>query len=142
MTPQAAMELPPAYAYDSPSTTAVSSSATTLFAHWHDARAHSQVPVSRQAVEDRFEDLRLTWIEQRGASSRAEDIILAHAYQQIIALGARAVPLIIRSMRERPDHWFWALNVITGVDPIDEEMYGDVPRMTRAWLDWAAKSGF
>lgn len=40
------------------------------------------------------------------------------AYQQIIGMGEKALPLILRDLRDRPTgHWFWALNAITGEEP-------------------------
>jgi hypothetical protein len=64
------------------------------------------------------------------------------AYQQIIGLGPKAVPLIVRSLRNEPDHWFWALKAITGEDPVAVDDRGDLRRMTESWLAWAAARGY
>lgn len=32
-----------------------------------------------------------------------------------------------------PDHWFWALEMITGADPVPVEAYGDTVQMAQAW---------
>ena len=58
----------------------------------------------------------------------------------IIAMGETALPLIISQLKREgddPDHWFVALEAITGKDPIPEEAYGDTPIMAEAWLSWA-----
>jgi len=62
------------------------------------------------------------------------------AYQQIIALGPPVIPLILRELRERPDHWFWALNAITGEDPVGPE--DDFDQAVEAWLRWGRERGY
>lgn len=55
------------------------------------------------------------------------------AYQQIIGMGREAVPLILRDLQRRPDHWCWALAHITGEDPVPAEV-------AEAWLDWGRQN--
>ena len=31
-------------------------------------------------------------------------------------MGKQALPLIFEELRRKPNHWFWALNAITGQD--------------------------
>ncbi|WKW11240.1 hypothetical protein Strain138_000476 [Pseudogemmatithrix spongiicola] len=45
-------------------------------------------------------------------------------------------------MRRNPDHWFWALHVLTGVNPVIPQHYGDLRAMTADWLTWAAANGY
>jgi hypothetical protein len=62
------------------------------------------------------------------------------SYQRIIGMGGRVVPLILREMENEgddPDHWFWALEMITGADPVPVEAYGDTVQMAQAWHSWA-----
>jgi hypothetical protein len=40
------------------------------------------------------------------------------AYQRIIGMGQPVVPLILRDLEQKPDHWFWALRAITGDNPV------------------------
>jgi hypothetical protein len=64
------------------------------------------------------------------------------AYQQIIGMGAAAVPLIMKELQnslDQPDHWFWALSMITRADPIPVEMYGKHVAMAKAWIAWGEK---
>lgn len=66
-------------------------------------------------------------------------MMLCSAYQRIIGMGDRAVPLILAELEREagdPDHWGWALHAITGDDPIPEEAAGDTVQIARAWLDW------
>ncbi len=63
------------------------------------------------------------------------------AYQQIIGMGDRALPLIFKDLRREPDHWFWALQAITGENPVSEQNAGDLEAMTGDWLVWASTHG-
>ena len=63
------------------------------------------------------------------------------SYQQIIGMGQDAVPLILADLRQGPDHWFIALGRITGASPVPREAYGNMDRMTEAWLQWGREHG-
>src|SRR3989454_9429685 len=107
------------------------------------SRAHREAvaPVSRQPVWQRFAELAATWKEERGFSSSLTDMLLSPSYQKVIALGRPVVPYILAELAARPDHWFWALATITGVNPIPERAAGNLRAMTQAWLRWGDKEG-
>jgi len=89
-----------------------------------------------------FNSLLTEWHEERGIASSASEMILCPSYQRIIAMGPAAIPLILRQLRNEgddPDHWFWALEIITGEDPIPEDAYGDTVRMAELWLTWGRR---
>jgi hypothetical protein len=64
------------------------------------------------------------------------------AYQAIIGMGRKAVPLILAELGKQPKQWFWALNAITGADPVPEESRGRVREMASAWLRWGRDRGY
>jgi hypothetical protein len=60
-------------------------------------------------------------------------------------MGGKAIPLILQQLENNPDdpdHWFWALHALTGVDPVPAEDRGDMRGMARAWLEWAYLAGY
>ena len=57
------------------------------------------------------------------------------AYQQIIGMGAEALPFIFRELQKEPDHWFWALHAITGENPVSKNAAGDLKAMTSTGLN-------
>jgi len=62
------------------------------------------------------------------------------SYQSIIGMGEEALPLILaqlKSERDEPDQWFWALRAITGANPVRPEDQGNFAKMAQAWLQWA-----
>jgi hypothetical protein len=86
-----------------------------------------------------FQQLIEQWHRERGATSSITEMAMCPAYQSIIALGPEAIPLILRQMESEgndPDMWFWALQVMTRVDPIEDDDRGDTVRMAQAWLNW------
>ena len=70
------------------------------------------------------------------------DFTMHPAYQEIIDLGYDVIPLLLRELALRPDHWFWALRTITNVDPVPHADRGDIKKMTKAWLQWGRDQGY
>jgi hypothetical protein len=97
----------------------------------------------RGQLKQRFEQLVVEWRAQRNPySSDPFSPANCPAYLKIIALGAEAIPLVLGELRDRPDHWFIALEALTDADPIKAEHCGDFSKMTADWLDWGARNGF
>ena len=57
-------------------------------------------------------------------------------------MGEPAVPWLLQRLAERPDHWFVALNAITGARPVPSESRGRIKEMTQAWLNWGRQQGY
>ncbi len=105
------------------------------------ARSQNNIQVSTAEEAQRFQTLAENWRRERGITSSVTKMVLCPSYQRIIAtMGERAVPFILRELeqtRDDPDHWFWALEMITEADPVPVDAYGDTVRMAEAWLVWA-----
>lgn len=101
-------------------------------------------PASRQveAVRDRFFRLAHDWKQTTAYCSSVTKMSMHPAYQQIIGMGEKAVPLILGELAREPDHWFWALHAITGTNPAANEDAGNVDRMAKSWLDWGRVRGY
>jgi len=101
----------------------------------------------RQSVGDyfTFKCLMDRWRVERGTTSSTTEMVLSPAYQGIIGMGPKVIPLIIDELvseGDDPDHWFWALQALTGANPVSENDEGNLRRMARAWLEWAAAEGY
>jgi hypothetical protein len=95
--------------------------------------------------ENRFASLSRQWREDTKFASSVSAAAMHPAYQEMIGMGERALPLIFRELASEPDnpgHWFWALRAITGTDPVAEEQKGVLRLMAAAWLTWAAEHGY
>ena len=95
-----------------------------------------------ESLEEKFARHAAKWHAETGFMSSVRDKALHRSYQRIIGMGQKAVPLILRDLRKSPDHWFWALHAITGVDPVPPSDRGRIRRMTDAWLRWGRAQGF
>lgn len=101
-----------------------------------------RLPVGRgDQLAPLFESLAEQWEDDTWAYSFIERKVLHPAYQRIIGMGHEAVPLILVRLEDRgPDHWFWALEMITGENPAEgTETMEDA---TRAWLAWGHEIGY
>lgn len=103
------------------------------------------------AVRAKFHQLRREWSEQRGAMSSITEMSMLVPYQNIIALGLPALPLIIEELKaegDDPDQWFWALQTIAEANDlippqINPQDQGNFRIMADAWLRWSeAQNGF
>ncbi len=119
----------------------VSPASGSVWSQWSDAREHFAVPVSRLSIKETFSGLAETWREERGPTSSLDELVLSAPYQRIIALGRDVVPHILGELVRRPDHWFWALSVLTEADPVPDEAAGNVQAMADAWVQWGRDEG-
>ena len=91
--------------------------------------------------ERKFHRLAEKWKRETAHLSNVATISMHPSYQQIIGMGPDAIPLILSELRASPDHWFWALRSITGVDPVPDSSRGKMKQMARHWLAWGKKQG-
>lgn len=92
-------------------------------------------------LERRFVALAADWRAGRGVTSSSREMARHPAYQAIIELGPPVVPLILRELDREPDHWFIALRLLTGADPVPTEHRGDIVRMAADWVAWGRAHG-
>lgn len=90
------------------------------------------------AFAPKFHSLAAAWRRETALQSSVTAIAMHPAYQQIIGLGERALPFIFQELCHEPDHWFWALQAITGENPVPEGHVGDLEAMANDWLSWAS----
>jgi hypothetical protein len=95
-----------------------------------------------ETLEERFNRLAAQWRAETAHLSSSTAIANHPAYQEIIALGPPTVPLILRELEKRRDHWFRALTAITGANPITSESRGRIDQMAKAWLQWGKDRGY
>ncbi len=92
--------------------------------------------------QDTFERLADEWERDRPRGTDIEQMTKHSAYQRIIAIGEPAVPWLLQRLAQKPDHWFVALNTITGARPVPPESRGRIKEMIQAWLDWGLQHGY
>ena len=93
-------------------------------------------------METRFRALADQWRWETGPLSSSSKIAAHPAYQEIIGMGPAAIPLVLRELQERCDHWFAALRALSGENPVPREFAGRVPKMREIWLEWGREKGY
>ena len=87
-------------------------------------------------MREEFNRLVVEWKSGRRRGADVAQMTEHPAYRRIIGMGEQAVPLILEELERQSDHWFPALNELTGTSPVPEESKGNVAKMRQAWLDW------
>lgn len=90
----------------------------------------------------KFESLATQWRNETKFLSSITDKAVHPCYQRIIGLGPAAITIILLELRKRGGHWFWALESITGENPVLPAHYGDIKNMTHDWIEWGKNKGY
>lgn len=102
----------------------------------------------------RFAELNAAWKEGTRFSSKMKTMAEHPAYREIVAMGGKAVPLILADLEKNGGFGFLALKEITGVDPPFPEGHTgnkaicdgwigyDIKGIEAAWLAWGRKQGY
>lgn len=93
------------------------------------------------AAISKFVRLRKEWRKASRHLSRMKDIVALRPYAEIMAMGPRVVPLLIAELERSPDWWFYALELITGQNPVTDEHRGDLDGMAKDWIRWWNEDG-
>lgn len=101
-----------------------------------------EAPATHNSRAAEFAAYASAWEEETAHLSSINAMAMNLHYQRIIGMGAEAIPLILTRLQHIPGHWFWALNAITGENPIPESSAGNLPLMTEAWLEWGRSHGY
>jgi len=63
------------------------------------------------------------------------------AYRQVVALGPAVVPILLRELERKPAWWLQALRELTGANPVDPGVRGNLRLMSEAWVKWGHENG-
>jgi hypothetical protein len=91
-------------------------------------------------VNKRFLDLYQKWKAETIGVSSVSKIVLNPNYLKIIAIGEPAIPLILASLNEKPDHWFIALSALT--DDVPTSPGDNFDEAIKKWLEWGFNNGY
>jgi hypothetical protein len=116
-----------------------------------------RVELESESAEDfakRFAALVATWRDGTRFRSRMDQMASHPALREIIAMGEKAVPLILAHLERNGGFLFLALHEITGVEPpIADGFRGnkvmcdgwvgyDIEGIQAAWLAWGREQGY
>ncbi len=109
---------------------------------------------SAEDLAKRFAALRSKWKEDTRYESRMGKMAAHPAFREIVAMGEKAVPLLLADLEKNRGFAFLALQEITGDDPpIPEGFRGnkeicdgwtgyDIEGTQAAWIAWGKSKGY
>ena len=128
--------------YFTTKTAAFSPEAFHVEANFLDAVNHFTSTITNETPAKKFARLTSTWKSETQFSSIKSSLLFNRSYQSIIAMGREALPFIFQDLKKGPSHWFLALAIITGANPVSPEIRGNISEMTNAWLRWGRENGY
>ena len=94
------------------------------------------------SIEEEFAELANRWHDETDFLSSPSSITSNDSYLQIISMGKKVIPMILKDLKEHGGLWYPALRVLSGEDPVLREIWGDVEQMKKAWLQWGRERGY
>ena len=98
-------------------------------------------PDTMKATRTRFRRLAREWKEGTAHLSNLRKIVRHPAYQAIVNMGAPVISYLLAGLKNEPD-WAWALQAITGEDPVPAGDYGGLEVIVQAWSEWGRERGY
>ena len=80
------------------------------------------------------------WKSQTAHVSFIGQRIQHPAYQKILGMGKGVIPFIFEEMEREPDHWFHALAILTGENPLPSDFRGTIKDAVSLWVQWGRES--
>jgi hypothetical protein len=93
-------------------------------------------------LAEKFYSLAAQWQSDVEGMSSTAQMSQHPAYQEIVSMGTKVVPLLLQELKQNPLYWLLALSEITGANPIKPEQRGRVKQMAEAWIEWGKNRGY
>jgi hypothetical protein len=107
----------------------------------HESITAAASSLQEESLEQRFASEADKWERETSHLSSTPKMVLHSSYQRILAMGPDVVPYLLLDLQRTHRSWFWALNHLTGVDPVRIEDKGDLDKMVAAWVAWGKREG-
>lgn len=96
-------------------------------------------------TELKFQAFKARWLEETANqfSSNPGDYYTS-AYLDIIGMKYDALPSILNELvreGDSPRDWFYALAMITHLNPVPREQRGNLREMAKRWIEWGYEKG-
>lgn len=89
----------------------------------------------------RFYRLLDKWRAETLHSSFFQQKIEHPSFRQIVEIGRPTIPLILDDLRVTPSFLFFALQLITGDNPVPPHLRGNVRAAVDMWIEWGNRQG-
>lgn len=105
-------------------------------------RVEAAEPESDADFAKRFAALVTTWKEECRHTSKMKTMKECPAYREIVAMGEKAVPLLLAHLEKNGGFGFLALEEITGAEPVPEKGESWIEQLDAAWIAWGRANGY
>ncbi len=103
---------------------------------------NNNIRVTNDILATKFTELANVWEVEIMFMSSVHDMAMTNSYQSIIGMGEDVVPLILKELERKPNHWFWALRALKNENPVPPEDAGNIKKMAEAWLRLGRQKGW
>ncbi len=94
-----------------------------------------------ETFAEKFERIFEQWYAETAAIS-GHWVFENPNHQKIIDMGKPAIPLILKKLQEKPCYIFYALEKITGEDPVPKKHATNYGLIKNDWLKWGKQNGY
>jgi hypothetical protein len=110
---------------------------------WAKTRALIKLPEPAPITEEaKFKRLAEKWMKETAHEPSLAKKSMHPSYQRIMAMGPSIIPSILKEMKKRPGHWFWALEFLIQDEPNPAVGCDSLKDARTAWLKWGESKGF
>jgi hypothetical protein len=99
-----------------------------------------EVSRPNESLATKIARLAAQWRRETGHLSSIERKVIHPAYQSIMVTGRPGIPFVLKELKERGGHWFWALHFMSG--GVEFENAANVQELREAWLAWGKNEGY
>ncbi len=92
-----------------------------------------------EELRKEFDRNKQKWLDDTMFSSNSDEITSHPSFLHIIDMGQNVLYFIFEDLETNLNHWFVALEKITGANPVSPEDFGDIQKMASVWLDLAKR---
>lgn len=96
----------------------------------------------KNMFKDTFNKFKIEWLNNTKKYSSSSEIVSDVNYNYIISMGKDVIPLIFEDLEKTNNHWFHALVILTGRNPVKEENIGYIEKMKDDWIMFGKENGY
>ena len=92
------------------------------------------IPLS---LKENFNSIKEMWWSETKNISIPSEKYKNKYYQEIINFGKNIIPYLLEDLDTPNGDWIYALNKITGENPVKSENIGQFHKMKQDWINWS-----
>lgn len=82
------------------------------------------------------------WLRETRHLSSPIDRYMHPSYVRIIGLGPSVLGILFADLKAEKNDWFYALQYISGSNPVTSAIAGDFAKMVEAWIKWGEENSY